>query len=138
MLFNRVSRPLRLDFFQKALIDLKENLQVPGHHLLEESHAPLHEGFGQQRVIGVGKGAPHNRPCLVPRHPVFIVQDALKLEHRDRRVRIVELDRPLFREMLQVLVRPAKAADDVFERTGDEKVLLQEAKLFALSVLSFG
>ena len=109
LLFGGVSRPLRLDFFQKALVDLKENLQVPGHHFLEEPHAPLLEGFGQERVIGVGKGAPHDRPRLVPRHPVFIMQDAQQLEHRDGRMRVVELDGHLLGKILPILVRSCES-----------------------------
>ena len=59
------------------------------------------------------------------------MQNALKLDHCDGRVCVVELDGDLLREVFPVIVRPAKATDDVLERTGNEKILLEQAKLFS-------
>ena len=59
------------------------------------------------------------------------MQNALKLDHCDGRVCVVELDGHLLREVFPVVVRPAKATDDVLERTGNEKILLEQTKLFS-------
>ena len=71
------------------------------------------------------------RPGLVPRHAVFVVEQALQLDDRDGGMGVVELDRDLLREVFPVLVGPAEAADDVLERTGDKEVLLEQAQFLA-------
>jgi hypothetical protein len=43
------------------------------------------------------------------------MQNALKFDHRDGGVCVVELNCNFFREVLPVLVGPAKAANDILE-----------------------
>ena len=57
LLLLGVSRPLGIDLLKEALVDLKDELQMTGHDLLEECHAPFFQSFRQQGVIGVGEGA---------------------------------------------------------------------------------
>ena len=63
----------------------------PAH--LHEIDVPLLQRFRKDGVVGERKGARHNRPGVLPRQALNVHQHALKLRHRQRRVRVVELDR---------------------------------------------
>jgi len=58
----------------------------------------------------------------------LVEQDPHEFRHRHRRVRVVQLDRRLFRQGAPVVVRMPEAADKIGERAGHEEILLQEAQ----------
>ena len=92
---------------------------------------PALERLGQQRVIGIGDRAARDVPGLVPRHRVFVHEQAHQLGDRDRRMRVVELHGELLVEALDRDLLPAHDAQHVLQRAGHEEVLLLEAQLLA-------
>ena len=133
-----VARPLGLDLLEKALVDLKDELEMTGHDLLEKSHAPLLERFGQQGVIGVGEGARDNGPGLVPRHAVFVMEQALQLDDGDGGMGVVELDGDLVREVFPVLVVLRKRRMISLSEQATKKYCWSRRSSLPLSVLSLG
>lgn len=49
------------------LVDLVDDLQVSGQERLQQIYGPALQSFGQDCVIGVGKGAPGEVPGLQTR-----------------------------------------------------------------------
>src|SRR5262249_46265758 len=80
-------------FPQEATVDLVDDLEVAGQKALEERHRPALECFWQERVIRVAEGANRLPPRRVPWHVMDVDEHAHELGDRDRRMRIVELDR---------------------------------------------
>ena len=99
-----------------------------GSRSSKQSHRPLLQRLGQQRVVGVGERAHGQVPGLVPAEVGLVEQDAHQLGDRDRRVRVVELDGDLVGQRVPVVVAAAEAGDDVGQRAGDQEVFLQEAQ----------
>ena len=82
-------------------------------------------------MVGVGEGLGDDVPGLVPRQFVFVVENAHELDHGQRGMGVVELDRDLVGEVAPGAGQALEAADDVAQRARDEKVLLDEAQLLA-------
>lgn len=59
---ERVSAYVEVD-----LVDLVDDLQVSGQERLQQVHGPAFQSFGQDGVVGVGKGAPGEVPGLQER-----------------------------------------------------------------------
>lgn len=49
---------------QVSLVDLIDDLQVPGEQLLHQVHGPALQGLGKHRVVGVGEGPSGDVPGL--------------------------------------------------------------------------
>ncbi len=81
-----------LDGFEQAAVDFEDELQVTGQDFLEEGDAPFLERFGEQRVVGVGEGPGDNVPGCLPRHAVFVMENAEEFDDGDGGVGVVELD----------------------------------------------
>src|SRR5207253_55814 len=120
-----------LNVVQEATVDLVDNLQVPRQHQLEQLHRPLLQGFGQQRVVGIGKRLYCEVPGFVPTKVSLVQKNAHQLGDGEGRVRVVELDGHLVGQGVPVAVAAAEAGDNVGQRTGNQKVLLAEAQPLA-------
>jgi hypothetical protein len=128
-----VAGPFRLHRLHEDGVDVVDELEMARQHALEQAHAPLLEGLGQERVVGVGEGGPRDFQRSVQRHFFLVNEDARELDDGDGGVRVVELHGDLVREVLPVVGRVAVvAADDVAQRAGDEEILLHEAQLLAV------
>ena len=129
-LFQIVPRPLLLAGHHQLRIDFKDELEVARQDPLKQGHTPSFECLRQQRVIRVTERPRDDRPGLLPRQTVFVDQDAQQLHDGDGRMRVVELDGNLVREVVPGICRLfSVAADDVPERTGDEEILLHQTQL---------
>ena len=73
-----------------------------------------------------------------PRHPVFIMEDALELDDGDGGVGVVELDGDLFREVFPVLVVLRKRRMISLSEQATKKYCCSRRSSLPLSVLSFG
>ena len=130
-LLGDVTGPLLFDLVEEVLVDLENDLQMTRQDLAEQADAPFLQRFGQKGVVGVGERACDDRPCLVPGEVVFVDKKALQFGNAHRRVGVVQLDGDLVGKLGPIGVVFLKAADDVAQRTGGEKVLLEQAQLFA-------
>lgn len=57
-------RPPSSAHIKEALVDLIDDLEMPGQQRLQEVHRPALQGLGQDRVVGVGAGLHRHFPCL--------------------------------------------------------------------------
>ena len=121
----------RANVIEEASVDLEDDLQVTWQQELEPRDRPLFERLGQQRVVRVRERPLGEVPGLIPSEMRLVEQDPHQLGDGDGRVRIVELDgRPLGKRA-PVGIAAAEASDEIGERAGDEKVLLDEAQPLA-------
>ena len=98
-----VAREARAHVVEQAPVDLVDDLELPRQQQLEPRDRPLLERLGQQRVVRVGERAPREVPGLVPAELRLVEQDAHQLGHRERRVRVVQLDRDLLGQRAPVV-----------------------------------
>jgi hypothetical protein len=112
---------------EQAAVDLQDDLQVPRQHQLEPRQRPFLQGFRQQCVVCIRQRPLGEVPGLVPTQVRVIEQYAQQLGHRQRRVRIIELDGDVLRQRAPVGVPAPEAPHQIGQRTGDEKILLHEA-----------
>ena len=128
-----VARPLGFDGDHQVRVDVENELEMARQHAFEESDAPLLQSLGQQGVIGVGEGFRDNRPSGIPRHLLLVDEQAHELDDSDGGVRVVELDGDFVGEICpRVARRPEMPPDEITQGTGDKKILLHEAQLFAV------
>ncbi len=113
------------------MVDLVDDLEVARQDGAEQIDRPLLERLGHHRVIRVAEARLGQLPRLLPLDQLDVDEQSHQLGDRDRRVRVVELDRDLVGEHVERVVRLLVAPDDVLERRGDEEVLLLEPQLLA-------
>lgn len=53
-----------MPYVEVVLVDLVDDLQVPGQQGLQQLHGPALQSLRQHRVVGVGEGAPRQVPGL--------------------------------------------------------------------------
>ncbi len=123
-----VAREAGANVVEQPAIDFKNDLEVPRHHHLEPFHRPLLQRFGQQRVVRVAQRSARQVPGLIPSQLRVVEQNPHQLRHRDRRMRIVELDCGLVGQRVPIGVAAPEASDDIGQRACDEKVLLHESQ----------
>lgn len=126
---RRIAGPLESDLREESGIDFVDYLEMPRKELFEEADRPLFERFRHERVVRVGERAGRNVPRLVPFEVLFVEKNPHEFRNRNRRMRIVQLNRDAFREEFPVaVVELLEAADNVLERRRAEEVLLLQAE----------
>ena len=108
-----ITRPFLFDEIKEVLVDFKNDLQVAGKNLAEESHAPFLQSFGKQSVIRVGEGAGDDRPGFIPGKAVVVLQETHEFDDRDGGVCVVELDGDFLWKGLPIGIALVEAANDV-------------------------
>ena len=128
-----VARPFGLhQLVQEAGVDLVDDLEMTGQHLLEQADGPLLQCFRQQGVVGVGEDLVADGPGGIPVQVFLVHQHPHQLGDGHCRVGIVELDGNLRGKVAEVrTMHPLVAAHDVLDGAGTEEVLLDQAQLFA-------
>ena len=116
---------------EKPPVDLVDNLEVTRQELTEERHRPSLERFGHQRVVRVAAAGLGDRPGRVPVHVVLVDEQPHQLGNRNRGMRVVQLDRPARREVLQPPPGRQLQANHVLQRAGDEEELLRQPQPLA-------
>ncbi len=116
---------------EEAPVDLVDDLQVPRQDLREERKRPFLQRFGEQRVVRIAARPLGDAPGLVPWHQVLVDEQPHQLGDGDRRMRVVELHRPVAIELVQPLAAHQVQADHVLQRAGDEEELLHQTELLA-------
>ena len=111
---------------------------MPGQHVLKKRQRPLFQSFGEKGVVGVSAGAPCDVPGLLPLHEVLVHEQPHELRHGNGGMGVVELHRPRAGEGIQQISGKKMDADHVFQRTGDEEVLLGESEFLSLIGLVVG
>ena len=80
-------------------VDEIDDLHVTGQNSLHQRHRPGLQGLGQQRVVGVAERLAGDLPGIVPGDLVQIDELPHQLDHRNGRMRVVQLDRGLVRKV---------------------------------------
>ena len=121
-----------VQFLDEELVDAVDDLQVARQHAAEHLQRPALQRLGQQRVVGVGDAAAGDVEGLLHAEAVVVDQQPHQLRHRDRRVRVVQLDGGVLGQRAQVVVRHQVAPHQVLQRGRGEEVLLLEAQFTPL------
>ncbi len=116
---------------EMQLVDHVDDLHVPRQQAVEQLHRPALQRLRQQRVIGVAQGCLGDAPRVAPGIIVLIDQDAHQFGDRDRRMGVVELDRDVIGQRIQIGELLEMAADDVLQRRRGEEILLAQPQLLA-------
>ena len=119
-------------------VDLVDDLEMTRNEELHPLDRPALERLGQERMIGVGERALGDVESLIPPEMGFVEQNAHELRRRQRRMRIVHLDRRLVGQRPPIRVRFAKSAHDIAERTGDKEIFLHQPELAPLHRMIVG
>ena len=107
------------------MVDLVDDLEVARQKLFEEADRPGLERLGHQRVVGVGEGPRSDRPRRGPSRGVDrSTSTRISSGIGDGGMGVVQLDRDLVRQVVQVRVIFGETAEDVLQRRADEEVLL--------------
>lgn len=102
---------------------------VSRHHVLR----PLFQRLGHDGVVGIRHSRLGNALSLFPRQPLFIHKNAHQLRNDHRRVRVVDVESDLLRQLAHVrAVNALKVLDGVLQRRADEEIFLHQAELFAV------
>ena len=126
-----IARPALLDALEVAAVDLVDDLEVARQDFLKERHGPGLKGLRQQGVVGIAEDLRAEPPGFVPSQALDVDQQAHQFRHSDGRVRIIELHGSLGRQVIEVGVGPAMAAQDILQGAGHEEDLLDETELLA-------
>ena len=100
-------------------------------HGAEQRQRPPLERFGHQCVVRVGAGPFGHRPGRVPLHPVLVHQQPHQFDNGDRRMRVIQLNGPARRELLEAAAAVEVQPNHVLERARDEEELLAESELLS-------
>ena len=99
------------------------------HHVLR----PLFQRLSHDGVVGIRHSRLGNALSLFPRQPLFIHKNAHQLRNDHRRVRVVDVESDLLRQLAHVrAVNALKVLDGVLQRRADEEIFLHQAELFAV------
>ena len=82
-------------------------------------------------MVGVTESAAGNVPGRVEIEVVQIAQDAHEFGNRDRRMRVVEVDRRLVGQGPQIFIFAEMAFHDVLQRCGGKEVFLPQAQFLS-------
>ena len=120
-------------------VHLADDLVAPGQQLLHHMHRPLLQRLGHDRVVGVGNGLLHDGAGLIPAQAFLVHQDAHQLGDGHARVRIVDMDDHLLRQLRKVIAEGAlEFLDDVLQAGAGKEVVLLQPEHLALIVLVLG
>jgi hypothetical protein len=114
-----------------GLVDPVDDLHVARQEVAHQPLRPLLERLGQKRVVGVAEAAPGDLHRLVEGNAALVVEKAHEFRPGDGRMRVVELDRHLLRQLPQVVELRLEPAQEVAQRGGGEEVFLLEPQRLA-------
>ena len=121
----------RAHLVEEAAVDLVHDLEVARQYPTKQLYRPLLQRLRQQRVVGVGKRPAREVPRRTPIQAVLVDQQAHQLRYRQRRMRVVHLDRVLVCEAFDAHVGLKQDADHVPQRAGHQEVLLPKPQHLA-------
>ena len=101
---------------EMGVVDHVDDLHVPGQQAFHQGNRPHLQGFGQERVVGVGEAFAGDAPGVVPGHAVYVDEKAHQLGDADRRVGVVELDGDLVGEVIHARIMAEMATEHVLQR----------------------
>ena len=96
-----------------------------GLHVVDR---PFLEGFGHDRVIGIGEKLGDDLPGLVPAITIFVHHKPHGLGDREDWVGVIQLDDIGIRELLKAAEAPIEGTHGGLKAGRDEEILLTEAE----------
>ena len=118
---------------EEAPVDFVNDFQIARQHVFKPRHGPFLQRLGQQRVVRVGERSLCDCPGVVPAELCLVEQYSHQLRHGQRRMCVVELNCGMVRQCAPIIAGGAETADQVGQRTGDEKVFLKETQPLAVA-----
>ncbi len=123
-----VAREADSDGVEQATVDFEDDLQMARQQHLEPRDRPFLQRFWQKGVIRVCQGPLRQVPGLVPPQVRFVQKNAHQLRYRHAGVRVVELNGDFLGKGMPVGIAATEPPHQVGQRTGDQKILLNEAQ----------
>ena len=108
-----IARPGFVHQLFKAVVDLFNDLHMARQQRFHQLLIPAFQRFRHQGVVGVSKGFAGDRPGVVPAQLVLVNQHAQQLRDGDGRVRIVQLDHFVIRQLGQLAACQMMTAQDI-------------------------
>ena len=123
----------------ETLVHFHQNLIDARQQALHHVFRPLFERFRHDGVVGVRHCAADNLLRFVPAQAFFVHQQAHQFRNRQTRMRVVDVDDDLLRQLAPVrAVELLEVLEDVLEGGGGEEILLLQAEQLAFVVVVFG
>ena len=116
---------------EETPVDFVNDIQVPRQHLQEIPHRPAFQRLRQQRVVRVGQRPLRQVPRHIPAKLRLVEQDAHQLRHRQRRVRVVQLNRRLVGQRAPIRIVAPEPAHQVGQRARHQEILLRKPQRLA-------
>ena len=109
----------------ELVVDAFDDLENSGEEETEDGDIPLLKCLCHDRVVGVCECVLNDLPCLCPLDAVLVNEESHELRDSDYRVCIVELDRVVLGEIVEIIaVHLLVSEDDVLQGSRYEEVLL--------------
>ena len=116
-------------FSQHAAVDRIDDLHVARQQAFKQRQRPAFQCFGQERVVGIAHRLARDLQRLAKFQPVLIDEQTHDFCDRDRRVRVVQLDRRMVGKRADVALILDVAPDDVLNGSGGEEIFLPQPQL---------
>ena len=130
-----VARILPADLRNEAAVDLVDDLVDAGQQAAEQLDRPLLGSFRHDRVVGVGEAPGRNAPGIVPFQPVIVQQDPHQFGDRDGRMRVVQLENDVVRQVVDVVMALHEMLHGALDGRGNEEILLFQTQFLAAHVV---
>ena len=97
----------------KAVVNLFNDLHMARQQRFHQLLIPALQRFRHQGMVGVSKGFAGDRPGVIPAQLVLVDQHAQQLRDGDGRVRIVQLDHFVIRQLGQLAACQMMTTQDI-------------------------
>ena len=129
---------LLLDIKDESAVDLLYDLVDSRKQSGEQFDGPFLQCFRHNGVIGVSAGLGGDLPRFLPGQIIIIHQHTHQLCNRYRRMGIVQLERNLLIELMDIVMLSHVLLYSFLYGCGDEEVLLLQTQLFTCIVIVVG
>ena len=101
---------------------------MPRQHIVEPFERPCLQRLRQQRMVRVGQRPLREIPGLIPSQMRLVEQDTHEFGNGHGRMGVIQLDGDFFRKSIPILIASTKAPNQIAQRTGHQKILLQKSQ----------
>ena len=118
-----------------AVVNFLDNFVNAREQGAEQVLRPTLEGFLHDGVVRIGKRLGDDLPGVVPAVAAFVEENAHHFGNAERRMRVVDMDGHLVRNVIQFLVVAEIPLHNVLNGRGHQEILLAEPQHFAFGMV---
>ena len=116
----------------EATIDFLDNHEYARQQILYILNRPFFQSLAQDSMICICHGILCNIPSLIPVIFIIIHKNTHQLRYTEYRMGIVQLNRNLFREVIQCMIGRHVRFDNIIQSCGYEEILLLQTQNLAM------